>query len=127
MFRARRFAFISLLIVLHAAGCSTSRLAVDVMTPVLENTAKAAMRSNDPVLVGDALPASILLVEGMLETHPGQAEVARLAAMLYFSYGFAFVEAEDPERASALYERGSALGWLALAKPAAGSRLCRTS
>ena len=99
------------------SGCSTSRMTVDLMTPVLENTVDVALRSEDPALVRDALPTSLLLLEGMIETHPDNRDVAKLAAMMYFAYGFAFVEAEDPERASVLYDRGRELGWRAFDRP----------
>lgn len=99
------------------SGCSTSRMTVDLMTPVLENTVDVALRSEDPTLVRDALPTSLLLLEGMVETHPDNRDVAQLAAMMYFAYGFAFVEAEDPERASGLYDRGRELGWRAFDRP----------
>ncbi len=104
---------------LSLGGCSTSRLAIGAMTPVLQNSMKAALRSDDPQLVRDALPASILLTEGMLETRPRETEIATLASMFYFCYAFAFVEEEDAARASSLYERGIALGWQALARPEA--------
>ena len=78
-------------------GCSTSRLTVDLMVPVLRNTTEVALRSEDPRLVGDALPTSILLLEGMLETHPRQSEVGILASMFYFAYAFGYVEAITPE------------------------------
>jgi hypothetical protein len=100
-----------------AAGCSTSRLTVDLMVPVLENTTDAALRSEDPRLVGDALPTSILLLEGMMETHPRQRDVAVLASMMYFAYAFGYVEDEDPVRALALYDRGREVAWRALARP----------
>jgi hypothetical protein len=87
-------------------------MAVNVMAPILENTTDVALRSSDPKLVGDALPTSLLLLEGMLETHPDQREIASLASMLYFSYGFAFVEPDDPARASTLYDRGREVGWV---------------
>jgi hypothetical protein len=88
-------------------------MAVDLMVPVLENTTVVALRSPDPELVGDALPTSILLLEGMLETHPRQRDVARMAAMFRFAYAFGFVEDEDPERALAMYDAGRELGWRA--------------
>jgi hypothetical protein len=100
-------------------GCSTSRLTVDLMVPVLENTTEAALRSEDPRLVGDALPTSILLLEGMLETHPRQRDVAVLASMMYFAYAFGYVEDEDPARALALYDRGREVAWRALGLPEA--------
>ena len=109
--RARSL-FAGILAAMFAGGCSTSRMAVDVMTPILENTTDVALRSSDPQLVGDALPTSLLLLEGMLETHPKQRDVASLLSMLYFAYGFAFVEPSDPVRASGLYARGAEVGWI---------------
>jgi hypothetical protein len=99
------------------SGCSTSRLTVDLMVPVLQNTTEVALRSEDPELVGDALPTSILLLEGMLETHPGQRDVAVLASMMYFAYAFGYVEDEDPLRAVALYDRGREVAWRGFADP----------
>jgi hypothetical protein len=84
------------------------------MTPVLENTVDAALRCEDPRLVEEALPTSLLLLEGMIETNPDNREIEVLASMLYFAYAFAYVEEEDPERASWLYEQGSEHGWAAL-------------
>jgi hypothetical protein len=106
-------------VLLLLGGCSTSRLTVDLMVPVLENTTEAALRSEDPRLVGDALPTSILLLEGMLDTHPRQRDVAVLASMMYFAYAFGYVEDEDPVRALALYDRGREVAWRALGRPEA--------
>lgn len=99
------------------AGCSTSGLAVSSMTPVLENTVAVALRSDDPRLIGDALPTSLLLVDGMLETSPGNRDLAELGALLNFAYAFAFLEAEQPARASRFYDHGRELGWQALNRP----------
>lgn len=97
---------------LLSCGCSAPKLAVRMTVPILENTSDAALRLDDTRLVGDALPTSLLLLEGMLVTDPDQARAATLSAMLYFSYAFAYVEGEDPARASRLYERGCELGWM---------------
>ena len=113
-FRARAASFFALSLPL-LAGCSTSRIAVNLMVPILENTTDAALRSPDARLVGDAMPTTLILLEGMLETHPRQKEVARLASMMYFAYAFGFVEDKDPTRASGLYDRGRELGWRAFA------------
>jgi hypothetical protein len=113
--RGIRVVAIALPAALTLSGCSTSRLAVGAMTPVLENTVDAALRSDDPQLVGEALPTSILLLDGMLETDPGNRDAARLSSLLHFSYAFAWVEEKD--RASALYARGRDLGWRALDRP----------
>lgn len=97
---------------LAAGGCSTSKLAVGAMTPVLENTIEEALRSDDPQLVAEAVPTSLLLLDGMRRTDPGNSDLARMSAMLHFAYGFAFVE--DEERASRFYSKGTELGWEAL-------------
>ena len=112
-----RFAALAATVPLALAGCSTSRLAVGAMGPVLENTVTVALRSDDTILVGDALPTSLLLIEGMVETDPGNRQVATLGAMLSFAYSFGWLESESPARASARYERGRELGWLALGRP----------
>ncbi len=102
---------------LSLGGCSTSKLAVGAMVPVLENTSVAALRSDDPQLVEDALPTSLLLLDGMLETDPNRRDLARLSSMLSFAYAFAFVEPVDTTRASSLYEKGRVAGWRALGEP----------
>ncbi|MDP6802974.1 MAG: TRAP transporter TatT component family protein [Gemmatimonadota bacterium] len=104
-------------VAVSVTGCSTTRLTVDLMAPVLRDTTTAALRSQDPQLVREALPTSILLLQGLLESHPEQSEVARLASMLSFSYAYAFVEDEDPARASTLYRQGIELGWRAFGDP----------
>ncbi|MFN8179176.1 MAG: TRAP transporter TatT component family protein [bacterium] len=100
-----------------SAGCSTSRFAVGTMTPVLSNTVAAALRSDDPDLVGDGLPASLLLLQGMAETSPGNRELASLTSMLHFAYAFAWVEDSEPSRAAALYQHGLEHGWRAFDRP----------
>ncbi len=102
---------------LALAGCSTSGLAVKSFTPVLENTVDATLRSDDPELVAQGLPTSLLLIEGMAETSPGNRDVAELGGLLYFAHAFAFVEDESPERASNLYARGLEHAWRAFDRP----------
>lgn len=112
-----RSLFLFALLVPVLSGCSTSKLAVGAMVPVLENTTTVALRSDDPQLVEDAIPTSLLLIEGMLETDPKNGEIARLGSMLSFAYSFAFLEFEDPVRASSFYTKGRDLGWRALRQP----------
>jgi hypothetical protein len=102
---------------LFLSACSTSKMAVGAMTPVLENSVDVALRSNDPQLIEDALPTSILLLEGMQETDPGNKDVSRMASILSFAYAFAFVEPVDTLRASGFYDRGREHGWRALKHP----------
>lgn len=108
-----RAAAVGLLLIV-GNGCSTSRLAVGAFTPILENTVDVALRSEDPQFIHDAIPTSLLLVEGMLETSPDNHDLAVLGALLSFTYSFAFLESESPERALHHYDRGRELAWQAL-------------
>ena len=117
MARGRFGAGIAGVLALVLGGCSTSGLAVRSFTPVLKNTVDATLRSDDPDLVGDGLPTSLLLIEGMLDTSPGNRELAELGGLLYFAYAFAFVEDVDTARASNLYARGLDHAWSAFHRP----------
>jgi hypothetical protein len=85
-----------------------------VMVPVLDNARDAAMASNDLRTFRDAAPSSLFLVEGFIRTDPGENALRINAAMLYFSYGFAFIEDEDIDYASLLYYKGFQHGKAAL-------------
>jgi hypothetical protein len=102
------------LIILLGAGCSTSRLATGAMVPVLENARDAALSSRDIRTFEDAAPANIFLLEGLIRTDPNNVRLRLNAAMLYFSYAFAFVEDNDLDYASLLYLKGFEHGRAAL-------------
>ncbi|UCH83414.1 MAG: hypothetical protein JSW50_13295 [Candidatus Latescibacterota bacterium] len=87
-------------------GCSTSKLAVGAMGPILENSKTAALASNDIRTFNAATPSSLFLLEGLIETDPKRTDLRLSAAMLYFSYAFTFDEPEDEPYASSLYLRG---------------------
>jgi len=110
------FAAIGLLVaLLSAAGCSPSGYAINsVMVPVIENSRDAALASDDVELFRDAAPANLFLVEGLIGTEPENVDLRVGAGMLYFSYAFAFLEDDDPDRASRLYHRGFLHGWAGL-------------
>jgi len=99
---------------LATAGCSTTKLAVGTMVPILEESVAAGMSSTDLALVRDGMPANLVLLDGLVRTDP-RPELLALGAELYFSYAFAFIEDEDPERAAGLYAIGRDYGRRALA------------
>jgi hypothetical protein len=96
------------------AACSTSRLAVGAMIPILENTKTAALASNDLRTFKAATPSSILLLEGLAATEPGNDDLRINLAMMYFAYAFTLDEADDEAYASSLYIKGFEHGKLAL-------------
>jgi hypothetical protein len=104
-----------ILVFLAATGCSPSKYAVNhVMVPMLGNARDAAFESNDILTFRDAAPANLFLLEGMIRTDPEVVELRLNAAMLYFSYAFAFIEESDTEYASLLYRRGFTHAFAAL-------------
>lgn len=105
------------LALLLMAGCSPSKYAVNhVMVPMLGNARDAAFESNDILTFRDAAPANLFLLEGMIRTDPDVVELRLNAAMLYFSYAFAFIEESDAEYASLLYQRGFTHAFTALTR-----------
>ena len=98
------------------AGCSPMKYSVrHVMVPLLDNSREAAYLSDDIRTFGDAAPANLFLLEGMIQTDPENDDLRLNTAMLYFFYGFAYMEEEDPDYASLLYSKGLNHAWTALA------------
>ncbi len=101
--------------VIGGGGCSTTKLAVGSMVPILEESVAAGQSSADLELMEDGIPGNLVLLDGLIRTDP-RPELLVMGARLYFSYAFAFVEDEDPERAAALYATGRDYGKRALAR-----------
>jgi hypothetical protein len=95
-------------------GCSTTKLAVGAMGPILDNTRVAALASNDIRTFNAAVPSNLMLLEGLIETDPDKRHLRETAAMLYFSYAFTFDDPADESYASDLYLRGLEHGKVAL-------------
>ena len=94
------------LLCLAAMSCSRSKLAVGAMGPILDNTRDVALRSGDTRTFFAGIPANLILLEGLIETDPGNDGLRLNGAMLYFSYAFTFEDEEDLEYAATLYWRG---------------------
>ncbi|MFZ5755388.1 MAG: TRAP transporter TatT component family protein [Pseudomonadota bacterium] len=75
---------------LAGTGCALSRVADNLPYGILD--------SDDPQLVGDALPAYIVTVDGLLATWPDDPELLRASASLYGAY--ATLVPVGPERAA---------------------------
>jgi len=97
------------------SGCSTTKLAVGSMVPILEESVAAGRSASDLELVRDGTPANLILIDGLIRTNP-KPELLVLGAELYFSYAFAFVEDENPARAAGLYAIGRDYGRRALSR-----------
>ncbi|MEJ2722212.1 MAG: TRAP transporter TatT component family protein, partial [bacterium] len=88
------------------SGCSTTKLAVGAMGPILDNSKTAALASDDIRTFNAATPSSLFLLEGLIKTDPKNTDLRLSAAMLYFSFAFTFDKPEDESYASSLYLRG---------------------
>jgi hypothetical protein len=110
---------IAILCLLFLQGCgSFIRMGLRGASPVLNDLIRAAYKHNDPELIKEAIPASLLILDGLIEADPENYELLVLASQGYSGYAMAFVEDEDPERAKKLYLRGRDYGLRAM-------RLCR--
>lgn len=76
-------------LMLVTGGCAVTRVADNLPFGILDN--------DDPQLVGEALPAYIVTVDGLLVTWPHDADLLRASASLYGAY--ATLVPVGPERA----------------------------
>ena len=90
-----------------AGGCSIRRLPARVMGPVFDDVAKALYRQTDLELAKDGLPAFLLMIDGLLESSPNDQRLLLAGAQAYSAYAMAFVEDENPDRATRLYARAT--------------------
>ena len=59
-----------LFIGLMLAGCSPSRMAVQVVLPLVESQVLAMQEERDPKLAKQAIPANLKILEGLLKQDP---------------------------------------------------------
>ncbi len=103
--------------ILLLTGCGMSRrLAISSMTPIVEQTVESVYRDRDIETVREAIPGNLMLIRGLCESNPGDRKLCALATQLYFYYAVGFIEDEDPERATLLYQQGRELGTKCLAR-----------
>jgi len=95
--------FLSLFLLV--TGCNTTKMMVDSMDPLMANMNSAVNKHPDVELVGAALPAALLQLDGFIETSPDNIKLLVKAAEGYNGYSFIFVEDKSPERAMKLYYR----------------------
>ncbi len=76
----------------------------------------AYLKETDPLLVKEAMPANLKMIEAMLESDPCNETMLFMACQGFASYAFLFVEADDPVRARRLYERAKNYGFKLLSE-----------
>jgi len=97
-------------------GCSVKKFAINKLGDSLANSGTTYAADDDPDLVGQALPFSLKLVEGLLAESPKHRGLLFTAASGFTEYANAYVqqdadviEAQDLERATALRTRARRL------------------
>jgi hypothetical protein len=88
------------------SGCSMAKLSVRASLPLMQGSLAAMNQETDLDLAKTAMPANLMMVEGLIETDPDNVQLRLYAAQGLYSYAYGFIEDDDPKRASALYRRG---------------------
>ncbi|MEM9074289.1 MAG: TRAP transporter TatT component family protein [Myxococcota bacterium] len=117
---AMRYAAVLLLL----AGCDLSRFAANSTGSIFARASPALDEHWDVDLAGEALPSSLMQMEGLLQVVPENEEVLLNAIRGYVSYGYGWVEdraevlraagdtqaaEREVKRAILVYERGATL------------------
>ncbi len=97
----RLLVVLPLFLLFSCASLRTNMMLANIK-PLREKTKIAVNKSTDLSLVRDALPASLLQMDGLIEMAPDNKELLVAAAESYSGYAFAFVEDTDRPRASKL-------------------------
>jgi len=108
----RRSGCLGLLVALLLSGCSVRKFAVNKLGDSLANGGDTYASDNDPEFIGQAIPFSLKLIEGLLAESPDHRGLLFAAASGFTQYSYVYLqlpaeEAEitDVSKASALRDR----------------------
>ncbi|OQX61594.1 MAG: hypothetical protein B5M56_08615 [Desulfococcus sp. 4484_241] len=106
--------FVLVVAIMTASGCThMMRTGITIAHPALENMETSLFREGNLELAREGLPGTIMLLNGMLETSPDDMLLLTMAVKAYVGLGM-MIEDESPNRATALYARGTEFGIRAL-------------
>ena len=111
--RSRAFVILLVAALTSSTGCGTLRNAA--VGSLMEDMGIATNKHEDAELVTQAMPAFLLLVDGLIEGSPNDIDLLINASQAYTSYG-ALIELSAPDRARLMYHRGKDYGLRALAQ-----------
>lgn len=109
---------ISLLVLtLLQAGCApfkSSRVAAVAYT--MQDVANAAARQSNLAVIREGTPAYLMLIDGLLEAYPDNADLLLAGCRAYSSYASSFLGDEQQEEAATLYQKAKLYGFKALSR-----------
>ncbi|MCP4599028.1 MAG: hypothetical protein GY847_00540 [Proteobacteria bacterium] len=102
------FALLSFLL----SGCGRAFLVSAI--PMAKKASKKLQEYDDPKILEESLPSTLIMYEGFLGVAPDARELLVMTSANYGTYAMSFVEDVDPKQAAKLYTRGKELGMRAL-------------
>jgi tetratricopeptide (TPR) repeat protein len=115
--KLKRYMFLLVLPVFIFTGCTSAeraRMTVSSMQPLMDNMRSAVNRHNDVDLVRDAMPASLIQLDGFIEVSPGNPNLLLRAAEANSGYAFLFLVDTDKKRALKSYQKAKGYAFRAL-------------
>src|SRR5947207_65254 len=104
-----RLVALCLLAALASGGCSIKKFAINKLGDSLANSGTTFAADDDPELVGQALPFSLKLVEGLLAESPNHRGLLLAAASGFTEYAYAYVQPEADETAATSVGRSATI------------------
>jgi hypothetical protein len=103
-----------LLISLQPACLFSKKVRVGTAALLLEDVATAAAKQSDLRMIREGMPAYLMLMDGMIEAWPDNAQLLSAAAQAYSSFASAFVADQDKEYTKLLSGKARAYALRAL-------------
>jgi predicted anti-sigma-YlaC factor YlaD len=101
--------FLTLTFAFSLSGCSVRKFAVNKLGDSLASSGTTFASDNDPEFVGQALPFSLKLIEGLLAESPKHRGLLFAAASGFTQYSYVYVQQASEEIESADVEKSAEL------------------
>src|SRR5580693_8817208 len=96
--RRRRFWWVAALaLAVATSGCSARKFAINRLGDSLANSGTTFASDNDPEFVGQAVPFSLKLIEGLLAETPKHRGLLFAAASGFAQYSYVYVQQSSEE------------------------------
>src|SRR5260370_14649399 len=90
-------------------GCSVRKFAINKLGDSLANSGTTFASDNDPEFIGQAIPFSLKLIEGLLAESPKHRGLLFAAASGYTQYSYVYVQQPSEEIETADVEKSEVL------------------